>query len=226
MKKILVIMLVFGFLLTAVAFAAEEEKSDFKVNLAARYYPTSMSFSPNWFGVNFDHSNIWLEGNLFVGKDLKWKGTVEWFGAGRTKFAPNLGVNARIYNSHFIGRIGYDLWEKTYLSLDYMSNRFSTTILGITASQTNNGIGFGIDKDWKLGENWNLATNLHYYPSLTTANRVNYHVFEYEAGFVYKIPKSVNIDFGFRGENWRGYNNAAGNSVRVNGPYIGVSKDF
>ncbi len=222
MKKVLAILLVLGLMLTVAAFADEEK--DVTLNLAARWYPTSTNYGG---GISYTHHNIWLEGNLFFGKDQRWQVSVEWFGGTKTKWFTGIG-NLKATMNSFTGRVGYDVWEKMYLSLDYKSHQHKFSIPGaiVIGNRTYSGIGFGIDKYWKLGDYWQMKTNVHYYPTLSGGNKVDFHDITYEIGFVWKNPKAVNVDFGFRGESWSGFNNANGVNININGPYLGISKDF
>lgn len=223
MKKVLIFTLAICILAFSAALADETASTgDVGGNVAVRYYPTTTDFGG---GTSFNISNIWAEGNLYVGKDRKWKGSIEWFGGNKSKTFN--GVNVKCTESQATGRIGYDLWEKTYLSVDYKSNKFTFGVAGFgTGSGTFDGIGFGVDKEWGLSKQWILNTNLHYFPTLSGPNKWDYRDLEYEIGLVYKIPSAVNIDAGFRGESWTGFNKAKNTTVTIAGPYLGISKDF
>ncbi len=220
MKKVLVFTLLVGILLTGFAFA--ENETDVKFNVAARYYPATlkMSGAPNY------HLNaLWLEGNLFVGKDHRWKGTVEWFKGNDTKRIA--GISTKIDNSQFIGRVGYDVWEKFYVTANYKSNPLEVSPAGFgTVRRTFKGWGFGVQKHFDLSEQWPAFAAVHYYPKLHSTNSLDFRGWEYQAGVKYKWPKVVDIEAGYRGENWKGFNNASNTNIDIYGPYIGISKEF
>lgn len=226
MKKLLLLALIVCLFASTAVFAEDKEggrpTNDPGGNVAIRYYQTTVDF-----GNNFDYSvnNIWLEGNAFFLKNRRLKGTVEWFGGSKSKTFNNIATD--FDQNQFIGRVAYDVWEKTYVGIDYKSHKNDFTINGVgTGAGTFNGIGFGVDKEWKLGRDWDLHTNLHYYPTLGGPNVADFSNLEYEIGAVYRMPKFVNIDFGWRGEKWSGKGNASNTDVNINGPYLGVSKDF
>ena len=213
MRKILVIALVFAFLLTAASFAEENSDGKVKVNIAARYYP-AVFYSTN--APDYNMNAIFLEGNLFVGKNKKWKGSIEYFGAEDTERGIKLNSNC------WTGRIGYDLWEHLYLTVNYKSNQLKAA--GV--SNTYDGIGFGIEKDFKAGPRVPVFVALHYYPALDGPRGMNFHVFEYEAMVKYQIPSAVDLSIGYKAENWDGYDNAKGIDAGFRGPYFGISKEF
>ena len=213
MKKIMVIALVFAFLLTAAAFAEESNDSNVKVNIAARYYPV-VFYSTN--NPDYNLSSIFLEGNLFVGKNKKWKGSIEYFGGEDTERGLKLTANS------VTGRIGYDLWEHLYLTVDYKSTQLK--LAGI--SNTFDGIGFGLEKDFKAGPRVPIFVALHYYPTLDGPRGVKFRVFEYEAMVKYQMPKAVDLSIGYKAENWDGYDRASNINAGFRGPYFGVSKEF
>lgn len=230
MKKTIAITLILCLFLTVAAFAADKdnEKGETAGNLAARFYPTTTTSN----GSSWSHSNIWLEGNLFLGKydkGYKWKGTVEWLGAAKTKnfTINNVNTPVRFRQSLFNGRIGYDVWESTYVSLSYKNynNSFDINNIGL-GSGTWKGWGIGVDKKWDVSKQWDIHTNVHYFPQMNGPNNWDYRTWSYEVGGVYKWPKAVNIDFGYRGDSGSGFNNANNTSYSISGPYIGISKDF
>jgi len=213
MKKILVVAIIFGILLTGAVFAEEKDDSRTKVNLAARYYP-AIFYSTN--APDYDINSIFLEGNLYVGKNKKWKGSIEYFGGNDTKRGVKLDVNS------LTGRIGYDLWEHLYFTLDYKS----TQLKSAGVSNTFNGLGFGIEKDFKAGPRLPVFLALHYYPTLDGPRGQDFHVFEYEVMVKYKIPNAVDLSLGYKGENWDGFNNVSRIDAGFRGPYFGISKEF
>lgn len=213
MKKFLVIALVFAFLLTAAAFAEENNDSQVKFNIAARYYPV-VFYSTN--APDYNLSTLFLEGNLFVGKNKKWKGSIEYFGGKDTERNIELEANS------ITGRVGYDLWEHLYLTVDYKSTQLKMAGL----SNTFNGIGFGLEKDFQAGPHVPIFVAIHYYPTLDGPRDVKFRVFEYEAMVKYQMPKAVDLSIGYKAENWDGYNNASNINAGFRGPYFGVSKEF
>lgn len=220
MKKIMVIALLIGILLSGAAFA--ENETDVKFNLAARYYPANMKITN---APDYSLNAIWLEGNLFVGKDSKWKGSIEWFKGNDTKTV--LGTPIKLDNSQIIGRIGYDVWQKFYLTANYKSNKLEASGPGLgTGNRTFKGFGIGVEKHFDLSPQWPAFAAVHYYPSLNATGGLDFHAWEYEAGVKYKWPNAVDIEVGYRGEHWSGYNNAANTKININGPYLGISKDF
>lgn len=210
MKKILVFALIFGFLVSAAVMA---EETSVKVNLSASYYP-AIFHAKNMPDYNL--SCIFLEGNLFVGKDKKWKGSIEYYGGSDTKNGVKLEANS------VTGRIGYDFWQHTYFTVNYKSTQLKS--FGIT--NTWNGAGIGLEKDFKAGPKVPIMLAVHYYPSFTGPLSQNFRVWEYEANVKYQIPNAVDIQAGYKGESWDGYDRTSGVSAGINGPYIGVSKEF
>jgi hypothetical protein len=221
MKKMILITLMIAVLLTSGAFA-EEKQQDMKFNVAARYYPATLKISN---APDYTIGAIWLEGNLFVGKDSRWKGSIEWIKGNDTKTVT--GVSTKIDNCQLIGRIGYDVWEKLYLGLDYKSNKMDISPTGFgTVSRTFRGLGIGAEKHFDLSKDWPAFAAIHYYPTLTGPGSLNFRAFEYEAGIMYRWPKAVDISVGYRGETWCGYDNASNTNINFSGPYIGISKEF
>jgi hypothetical protein len=209
-KKVLVFALLLGILLTGAVMA---EENNVKVNVAASYYPAT--FYATDFS-DYNMSCIMLEGNLFVGKDKKWKGSIEYYGGSDTKNALKLEANS------VTGRVGYDFWQHTYFTVDYKSTQLKLAGL----SNTFNGLGFGLEKDFQLGPRVPVLLAVHYYPTFSGPRSTNFRVWEYEAQVKYQIPNAVDVFAGYKAENWDGYDNASGINAGFRGPVFGVSKEF
>lgn len=221
MKRILVIALVLGVLLTGVAMADE---TNVKFNIAARYYPATFSAT----GIpDYQLNAPWLEANIFAGKNRRWKGSFEWFQGNDSKNV--FGVSTKLDNRQIIGRIGYDVWQELYATVSYKHNRVEVSnVFGNTCSNFK-GFGIGLEKYVQLDpktKKWPMFAAVHYYPTLDGPNNGDFHAWEYEIGVKYKWPKAVDISVGYRGESWNGFNNASNTDITISGPYIGISKEF
>jgi len=212
-KKILVLALIMGLLITASAFAEEQGDSNAKVNLAARYYP-AIFHSSN--APDYNLNMLFLEGNLFLGKDKKWKISAEYFGGEDTK------NNIKLTTNSFTGRVGYDLVSHLWVTLDYKSTELK--VVGV--KNTYSGLGLGLEKEFKAGERVPIFAAVHYYPTLDGSRGEDFHCFEYEVQVKYQIPNAIDLSVGYKGENWNGFNNASNIDAGFNGPYFGVSKEF
>lgn len=216
MKKVLVLLAVIGILLASAAFA--EEKSDVKFDVSLRYYPSTFKVTNT---PDYSINSMWLRGDAFFGKD-KWKAGIEWFGGNGTKTIT--GVSVKQTHSTFIGRVGYDVWEKFYATLDYKS--FNLKMSPVAFNQTFSGLGIGLQKHFELDKDWPCFAAIHYYPSLVSSGSMNFHDFEYEVGVAYRWPKFLDVGVGYRGDSMKGYDTFSGTTASLSGPYIGFSKSF